>query len=60
MSCKKGGVNGSLSAVGREIRAGGKLKIAGVAELDGMEFSIKSVSHSLNGRGYSVSVEFEG
>ena len=57
---QKGGVNGSLSAVGREIRTGGKLRIGGVAELDGMEFSIKSVSHSLNGRGYSVSVEFEG
>ncbi len=57
---QRGGVNGSLSCAGRELRAGGKLKILGVTGLENIEFSIKSVSHDLNVNGYMVRVEFEG
>lgn len=57
---QRGGVNGSLSIAGREIRAGGKLKILGVAGLENVEFSIKSVSHNLNATSYKIDVKFEG
>lgn len=55
---QKGGVSGRCELVGRELRAGGKLKFKGI-ELDIYEFSIKSVSHSFNGSIYTMSVEFE-
>ncbi|MBE2987216.1 phage tail protein [Campylobacter sp. RM12920] len=57
---QRGGINGSLTATGRELRAGGKLKITGVAGLENVEFSIKSVSHNLNTTSYMIDVEFEG
>lgn len=57
---QRGGINGNLSCTGRELRAGGKLKILGVTGLENIEFSIKSVSHDLNVNGYMVMVEFEG
>ncbi|MBE2985154.1 hypothetical protein CCAL6883_07370 [Campylobacter sp. RM6883] len=57
---QRGGINGSLTATGRELRAGGKLKVLGVNGLNGVEFSIKSVSHNLNTKSYMVDVEFEG
>ncbi|MGG7074581.1 phage tail protein [Campylobacter sp. 9BO] len=57
---QRGGINGNLSTTGRELRAGGKLKILGVTGLENIEFSIKSVSHDLNVNGYMVRVEFEG
>ncbi|MFW5613408.1 MAG: phage late control D family protein [Campylobacter hyointestinalis] len=57
---QRGGINGNLSTTGRELRAGGKLKITGVAGLENVEFSIKSVSHNLNTTSYMIDVEFEG
>ncbi|QCD44866.1 phage late control D family protein [Campylobacter mucosalis] len=57
---QRGGINGSLITAGREIRAGGKLVILGVAGLENVEFSIKSVSHNLNTTSYMIDVEFEG
>lgn len=57
---QRGGINGSLTAIGRELRAGGKLKITGVAGLENREFSVKSVSHNLNTTSYMIDVEFEG
>ncbi|TEY01271.1 phage late control D family protein [Campylobacter sp. US33a] len=55
---QKGGVNGRCELIGREIRAGGKLKIKGI-KLDILEFSIKSVSHSFNDSAYVITLEFE-
>lgn len=57
---QRGGINGNLTCAGRELRAGGKLKILNVDGLDGIEFSIKSVSHNLNTTSYMIDVEFEG
>lgn len=57
---QRGGINGSLTAIGRELRAGGKLKIIGVAGLENIEFSVKSVSRNLNTTSYMIDVEFEG
>ncbi|MBE3029265.1 phage tail protein [Campylobacter sp. RM9344] len=57
---QRGGINGSLTATGREIRAGGKLKITGAAGLENVEFSVKSVLHNLNATSYMIDVEFEG
>ncbi|MBE3022951.1 phage late control D family protein, partial [Campylobacter sp. 7477a] len=54
---QRGGINGNLSCTGRELRAGGKLKITGVAGLEKVEFSIKSVSHNLNTTSYMIDVE---
>ncbi|MGP1450307.1 MAG: hypothetical protein ACTTJS_04190 [Wolinella sp.] len=56
----RGGISGNLSCAGREIRAGGKLEITEVAGIEGLEFSIKSVSHRLDSKGYFLDVEFEG
>ncbi|ENU2303671.1 phage late control D family protein [Campylobacter coli] len=55
---QKGGLNGRCELIGREIRAGGKLKIKDI-NMDHYEFSIKSVSHSFNDQAYIISVEFE-
>lgn len=57
---QRGGINGSLTTIGREFRAGGKLKIEGVIGLNDIEFSIKSVSHDFNNSAYTINVEFEG
>ncbi|PPB57563.1 phage tail protein [Campylobacter hyointestinalis subsp. hyointestinalis] len=57
---QRGGINGNLSCTGRELRAGGKLKILGVAGLENVEFSIKSASHNLSTTSYMIDVEFEG
>lgn len=64
---KRGGINGTFSCTGRELRAGIKLKIL----TDGVderlitqelkkEFSIKSVEHRLDSSGYMLDVEIEG
>lgn len=53
-----GGVSGSLRTVGREIRAGDKLEI--IFNNDKKEvFEIKRVTHTLDGSGYFVDVEFD-
>ncbi|HHW4151336.1 TPA: phage late control D family protein, partial [Campylobacter coli] len=52
------GLNGRCELIGREIRAGGKLKIKDI-NMDHYEFSIKSASHSFSNQAYIVSVEFE-
>ncbi|MDY6120905.1 MAG: hypothetical protein SPI03_06190, partial [Campylobacter sputorum] len=63
----RGGINGTFSCTGRELRAGIKLKIL----TDGVderlitqelkkEFSIKSVEHNLDSSGYMLDVEIEG
>ncbi|MBR8461445.1 phage tail protein [Campylobacter sp. faydin G-105] len=57
---QRGGINGSLTATGRDLRAGGKLKITGIAGLENNKFSIKSVSHNLSTTSYMINVEFEG
>ena len=49
--------SGTLSTYGREIYAGGMLKLTGVGEDDG-EYTIKSVNHSLEG-GWKMRVEIE-
>ena len=56
---QKGGLNGRCELIGREIRAGGKLKIKDI-NMNHYKFSIKSVSHSFNDQAYIISVEFEG
>ncbi|WP_336610070.1 phage late control D family protein [Campylobacter sp. 7477a] len=57
---QRGGINGNLTCAGRELRAGGKLKILGITGLESIEFSIKSVSHNLSTTSYMIDVEFEG
>ncbi|MBR8466328.1 phage tail protein [Campylobacter sp. faydin G-140] len=57
---QRGGINGNLSCAGRELRAGGKLKVIGVAGLENNKFSIKSVSHNLSTTSYMINVEFDG
>ncbi|PSM51376.1 phage tail protein, gpD family [Campylobacter blaseri] len=57
---QRGGINGSLECDGKEVKAGGKLKLIGVANYEDVEFSIKSVTHTLNNTTYTISVEFEG
>jgi len=53
----RGTKTGSVSMYGKEIYAGGVLKLTGVGEDDG-EYSIKSVDHTFDG-GWSMSVEIE-
>ncbi|MFV0481361.1 MAG: phage late control D family protein [Campylobacteraceae bacterium] len=53
---QRGGINGTLEAIGQNIKAGEKLKISTIDK----EFSIKSVSHNLDDTGYIVTVDFEG
>ena len=50
---QRGGINGLLTAAGRELRAG-------VTRLENVKFSIKSVSHNLNTTNYMIDLEFEG
>jgi len=50
--------SGNLTIDGMNIIAGAKLKLNGFGEDDG-EYSIKRVTHSLSGSGYTVRVEFE-
>ncbi len=56
-SAKRGIKSGSISMYGKEIYAGGTLKLTGAGEDDG-EYSIKSVNHSFDG-GWSMSIEIE-
>ena len=51
-------VSGNLTINGMNIIAGAKLKLIGFSEDDG-KYSIKRVTHNLNGSGYTVRVEFE-
>jgi len=53
----RGTKTGSISMYGKEIYAGGTLKLSGVGEDDG-EYSIKSVNHSFDS-GWNMSVEIE-
>ena len=50
---------GSLSIYGQDIVAGAKLLLYGDSRIEGKEFSVTKVTHSL-GSGYVVGVEFEG
>jgi len=54
---KRGIKSGSISMYGKEIYAGGTLKLTGAGEDDG-EYSIKSVRHSFDG-GWSMDIEIE-
>ena len=56
-SANRGTKSGSINMYGREIYAGGILKLSGVGEDDG-EYSIKSVNHTFSS-GWSMSVEIE-
>ena len=56
-SANRGTKSGTLSTYGREIYAGGMLKLTGAGEDDG-EYTIKSVNHSLEG-GWKMRVEIE-
>ena len=51
-------VSGFLTLAGRNIVAGGRLKLIGFGEDDG-EYSIKRVVHTMDSSGYRVRVEFE-
>lgn len=53
----RGTKSGSITMYGKEIYAGGILKLSGAGEDDG-EYSIKSVNHSA-GNGWSMSIEIE-
>jgi len=54
----RGSIEGSVVLPGREIRAGGILILSGFGDDDG-EYSIKKVTHTINGNGYTVKVDFE-
>ncbi len=54
----RGIISGTISLNGREIRAGGELRLIGFGEDDGV-YSIKKVTHRIDGGGYTVSVEFQ-
>ena len=56
-SANRGSKSGSISMYGKEIYAGGMLKLIGAGEDDG-EYTIKSVNHSLDG-GWKMRVEIE-
>jgi phage protein D len=52
---QKGGITGSFTAIGQEIRTGWVIKIEDIGA-----FLVKSVSHTLNDSGYTLSCEIEG
>jgi len=52
-------VSGRLSIYGMDIVAGNKLKLVGDKRFDDMEFTIKRVTHSINGSGFVTALEFE-
>jgi len=54
----KGSVTGNVTIPGKEVRAGGILVLSGFNKDDG-EYSIKRVTHNLNGSEYTVRIEFE-
>lgn len=56
-NANRGTKSGTISMYGREIYAGGMLKLTGVKEDDG-EYSIKSVNHTFDG-GWKMSIEIE-
>ncbi|MDR2100089.1 MAG: phage tail protein [Campylobacteraceae bacterium] len=53
---QSGGVTGNLETQGQEFRVGQKFKINEINR----EFTAISISHSFDGSGYKISVEFEG
>ncbi|AQW80808.1 phage protein D [Campylobacter pinnipediorum subsp. pinnipediorum] len=57
---QRGGLSGSCSLLGKELRAGGKISFKDVGGVENIEFSIKSVRHNLSSSGYFIDVEFEG
>jgi phage protein D len=56
-NANRGTKSGTINMYGKEIYAGGMLKLSGAGEDDG-EYSIKSVSHSFD-NGWSMSIEIE-
>ena len=56
-SANRGSKSGSISMYGKEIYAGGVLKLTGAGEDDG-EYSIKSVNHTYDS-GWQMSIEIE-
>lgn len=54
----QGSISGTISLKGREIRAGGELQLIGFGEDDGV-YSVKKVTHKIDGGGYTISVEFQ-
>lgn len=56
-SANRGTKTGTITMYGREIYAGGVLKLSGAGEDNG-EYSIKSVNHAFGG-GWSMSIEIE-
>ena len=56
-NANRGSKSGTISMYGREIYAGGELKLSGAGEDDG-EYSIKSVNHTFDS-GWKMSIEIE-
>jgi len=56
-NANRGTKSGTISMYGREIYAGGMLRLSGVGEDDG-EYSIKSVNHTLDS-GWKMSIEIQ-
>ena len=56
---KRSEVSGSLNIYGMDIVAGNKLKLRGDKRFDKFEFTIKKVTHTINGSGFSTELEFE-
>lgn len=54
----QGSIGGSVELAGKEVRAGGKLRLVGFDEDNGI-YTVKKVTHRIDRQGYRVSVEFE-
>ena len=58
---KKGGISGRCSLAGANIITGGSIAFKNTnSDIELKTFSITSVRHNLNSRGYSIEIEFEG
>ncbi|WP_086234481.1 hypothetical protein [Campylobacter devanensis] len=59
---KKGGISGRCSLAGANIITGDSItfKNTNSNDIELKEFSITSIRHTLNSRGYSIEIEFEG
>lgn len=57
---KRSEVSGSLKIYGMDIVAGNKLKLTGDKRFDKFEFTIKKVTQTIDGSGFSSGLEFEG
>jgi len=55
----RGTVTGSLTTYGTDIVAGNRVIINGERRLEGYEFTIKKVTHTIDGGGFKTSLEFE-